>query len=59
MHGTAPVSAGASCLQGKSSMGTPRPENCHRDRFGEHRDLIPQAGPSWSAKKKKIKEKKF
>lgn len=62
-HGTAPVSAGASCLQGKSSMGAPRPENGHRDRFGEHRDLIPQAGPSRSAReknqRKKIKKRGF
>lgn len=52
MHQTAPVSARASCLHRGNSMGAPRPENCHRNHFGEHRDLIPQAGSSHSAKKK-------
>lgn len=33
-------------------MGVPHPKNCHPDRFGEGRDLIPQAGSGHSAKKK-------
>jgi len=45
----APVPAGASCLH-RSSAGAPRPDNHHRP--GEHRDPVPQAAPSHSARKK-------